>query len=210
MNAGPQRPLSALRWHGLHALLVLGLKLWAVPAAAELSGDDYLPSAKDIDGAQRARVRAEIAVERRREAERAEQAACERAAEQARRNAARNADAAGKPKGERLVEAHCRRCHAPEAIARVRHTRLGWYLGVLRMRTVNGARIPRQEARLIVEHLSKTQGAAPQRAAIEYGLALLTLGLLGAAGLYPTARRSRAKARARQPDAIDRDPGRAR
>ena len=173
--------------------LVLGLQ--AAPGQAELGAEDYLPSGTALAEAQRARVRAEIEAERRREAERAERTARARAAEQARRQAALTAAAARKSAGERLVETHCRRCHAPEVIAPVRHTRLGWSLTVLRMRTLNGARIPPQEARTIVEHLSTIQGAGPPRAVLEYGLALMALGLPGAVALYLAARRRRGKPR---------------
>jgi hypothetical protein len=190
---------------GLLAALLLGL--WVLQGQAELGGDDYRPSGTISDEAERARVRAEIEAERRREAARAEQAARERAAEQARRQAALAAEAARKPVGERLVEAHCQTCHAPEVIAAVRHTRLGWHLTVLRMRTLHGARIPRQAVRTIVGHLSTVRGAGTDRAAIEYGLALTAIALPVAGALHLVARRRRATRSAGPTDAADRGAG---
>lgn len=177
---------------GLVAALLLGL--WGVPGQAELGGEDYRPSGTIRDEAERARVRAEIEAERRREAERAEQQARERAEAEARRQAALAAEAARKPAGERLIEVHCQSCHASEVIAAVRHTWLGWHLTVLRMRAVNGAKIPSEEARLIVTQLSRTQSASLREAAIEYGLAALIPGLLGASARYAaTGRRARVR-----------------
>lgn len=190
---------------GLVAALLLGL--WGVPGQAELGGEDYRPSGSIQDEAERARVRAEIEAERRREAERAEQQARERAEAEARRQAALAAEAARKPAGERLVEVHCQTCHAPEVIAAVRHTWLGWQLTVVRMRAINGARIPPQEARTIAQHLSTTHGAGPRLAAVEYGFALTALGLLAAPALYLAARRRRERRRERPSDAADGRPG---
>ncbi len=170
---------------GLVAVAALLLGLWSVSGQAELGGDDYLPSGSGLDAAERARVREEIEAERRRAAERAEQAA----REQARRQAVLAAEAERKPEGERLVEVHCLRCHAPELIAATRHTWLGWQLSVQRMRILNGAQIPSPEARSIIEYLAKSQGAGPRRAAIEYGLAATLLGLLVAAATYLVTRR---------------------
>lgn len=189
---------------GLLAGLLLGL--WGAPGQAELGGEDYRPRGTIQDEAERARVRAEIEAERRREAERAEQDARERTQAQAQHQAALAAEAARKPAGARLAELHCQTCHAPEVIAAVRHTRLGWHLTVLRMRAINGARIPPQEARTIAQHLSTTQGAGPRLAVIEYGLALTALGLLGAPALYLVARRRRAGHRGRPAEAAVRRP----
>lgn len=55
-------------------------------------------------------------------------------------------------------------------LAAARHTWLGWHITALRMRYFNGARIPLRDLGAIATHLSRTQGAGPLRALLEYGL----------------------------------------
>lgn len=187
--------------------LALALGLWGLQGQAELGSDDYLPSGPVLDAAERAQMQVEIEADRRREAARAEQAARERAAAQVLRQAELAAAAERKPEGERLVEVHCLSCHAPEVIATARHTWLGWQLSVQRMRFLHGAQIASPEALRIADHLSTTQGAGPRRVAIEYGLALMLLGLPSAAALYLATHRKRARSRERASDSADGGSG---
>jgi hypothetical protein len=156
-----------------HLPIVLLACLISVPSRAELSGDDYLGRSAIHDATERARVQALIDTERQREAERAETLARERAQEKARRAAEHAAESARRPQGEVLTEIHCGSCHALEMLQAARHTGLGWSLTIARMRWLNGARIPDDDAARIREHLARTQPAKRGRALVEYGLAAL-------------------------------------
>jgi hypothetical protein len=147
---------------------------------AELSGDAYLGDGTNRDAAERARVQAEIDTERQGEIERARAEAHEHAEEETRRRMQREAEAASRPQGEVLTQTYCGACHAPERLLTARHTDLGWTLTIARMRWLNGARIPPQDARRVRAHLARTQPAEPARAILEYGLPTL-LALLSVA-----------------------------
>ncbi|CRI67725.1 putative Monoheme cytochrome c [Thiocapsa sp. KS1] len=153
--------------------IALAACLTSTALRAELSGDDYLGGGAMQDATERARVQAVIDAERQREAERAETLEHERAREKARREAERAAEAARHPQGEVLTKTHCGTCHAPESLMAARHTGLGWTLTIARMRWLNGARIPPEDAGRIRAHLARTQAADPARAIVEYGLAAL-------------------------------------
>lgn len=167
---------------------------------AELSSDDYLGGGAIQEATERARVQALIDAERQRESERAETQERARAREKARREAERAAEAARRPQGEVLTETHCGACHALETLQTARHTELGWTLTIARMRWLNGARIPDDDAALIRQHLIRTQPADLGRAMVDYGLAALFLLLLVAWALRLWSR----------PPSIERAPGRPR
>jgi hypothetical protein len=156
----------------------LGLGLLTNAAWAELGSDEYGGGGATRSEAERAQVRAEIEAERQREAERARELDRAQAAEEVRRQAALAEARARLPPGAVLVETHCTVCHAPEVLAAARHTWLGWRLTALRMRYLNGARIPFRDLGAIAAHLSRTQGASTLRALVEYGL-VVSLVLLG-------------------------------
>jgi hypothetical protein len=180
---------ALIPWRGLAA--ALWLTFWSGSLPAELSSDDYRAGQSIQNGAERARARAQIEAERRREAERAEEQARERAVEQARLAAALAAQAARRPSGAILTEARCGACHALDSMAMVRHTSLGWRLTVLRMRYLNGAEISAQDADVIVDYLTQTQGADQSQALLEYGLPGVVLAALASWALYGMRRRWR-------------------
>ncbi len=151
--------------------IVLVACLTSTGLRAELSGADYLGGGAIPDATERARVQALIAAERQREAERAETLARERAQEEALRAAERAAETARRPHGEVLTEIYCGTCHALEMLQSARHTGLGWTLTIARMRWLNGARIPPEDAGRIRAHLARTQPADRARAIMEYGSA---------------------------------------
>jgi hypothetical protein len=97
-----------------------------------------------------------------------------------------------------LTETYCGTCHAPEMLETARHTGLGWSLTIARMRWLNGARIPADDAARIRAHLARTQPADPARAILEYSLAALLALLPAAWALRRWSRRS---------SATDRIPG---
>jgi len=150
----------------------LGLGLLTTAAWAELGSDEYGGRGSSLSEEQRAQLRAEIAADRQREAERALELERAQAAEEVRRQAALAEARARLPPGAVLAETHCTVCHTPEVLAAVRHTWLGWHLTALRMRYLNGARIPFRDLGAIAAHLSRTQGASPLRTLVEYGLAV--------------------------------------
>lgn len=163
---------------------VLGLGLLTTAAWAELGSDEYGGRGSSLSEEQRAQLRAEIAADRQREAERAHELERAQAAEEVRRQAALAESRARLPMGAVLAETHCTACHAPEVLAAARHTWLGWHLTALRMSYLNGARIPLGDLGAIAAHLSRTQGAAPMRALVEYGLAVSLVLLSWASGSY--------------------------
>jgi mono/diheme cytochrome c family protein len=170
--------------------IVLVVCLTSTALRAELSGDDYLGDGAIQDATERAQVQALINAERQREAERAETLARERAQEEAHREAERAAEAARRPQGEVLTQIHCGTCHAPEMLRTARYTGLGWTLTIARMRWLNGARIPDDDAVRIREHLARTQSAEPAWAVVEYSLAALFVLLPLAWALRRWSRRS--------------------
>ncbi|WP_373507782.1 hypothetical protein [Thiocapsa sp.] len=181
--------------------IALAACLTSTALRAELSGGDYLGGGAIQDATERARLQAVIDSERQREAERAETLAHERAQEEARREAERAAEAARRPQGAVLTGIYCGTCHALEMLQSARHTGLGWTLTIARMRWLNGARIPPEDAGRIRAHLARTQAADPARAIVEYGLAALLALLPVAWALRRWSRRSAAT------DRIPRKPG---
>lgn len=159
------------------ALLAL-MAMLAFAAAAELSGDDYVPPAQaPATAAERRRIAEALEADRRREA--AEAAAREAAAREA---AARESERlARRPLGERLTESRCTACHAPAVVQARRQGPLGWRWTVERMRWWHGAPLAAGEAALIAHHLAATQGAGRARQIAEWGV------VLGLAALLPAA-----------------------
>jgi hypothetical protein len=101
--------------------------------------------------------------------------------------------------GARLTKTHCGTCHALDQLARVRHTELGWALTIARMRSLNGARIPTEDAAQIRAHLAHAQPAETPQAWLEYGLvSLLTLLAPGWALWHWSRRGSRCRRRIEQ------------
>lgn len=180
--------------------IALATCLTSPAAHAELSGDEYL-SGGAIQNAAERRVQALIDAERQREAERADALERERAEEAARLRVQRDAEAAIRPEGAVLAERHCGSCHALEMLQSARHTGLGWSLTIVRMRWLNGAPIPPEDAARIRAHLARTQPAGPARALMEYSLTALLALLPAAWALRRWLRRS---------SATDRIPGEPR
>lgn len=150
-------------------MLVLTLCI-AISSWAEMEGDAYTPEGV-LDARTRDLLRERIQAERAAEAERdaLRQAAAQE--EQARLAA----EAARRPYPERLFEARCGLCHAPEQLVAIRHTWLGWQAVIARMRWLNGAPLSQAESNVLARHLAQHQGARGVAALLEW------LGLLGAA-----------------------------
>ncbi len=148
-------------------LLLLGI---AIPAWAEMEGDTYVPDGV-LDARSRESMRARIQAEQAAEAERERLRQAEWRAEQARIAA----EAARRPYPERLFEARCGLCHAPEQLAPYRHTWLGWQAVIARMRWLNGAPLSLSEGNVLARYLAERQGARGVAAMLEWA------GLLGAA-----------------------------
>ncbi len=141
-------------------ILLLGI---ALPAWAEMEGDAYVPDGV-LDTRSRESVRARIQAEQAAEAERERLRQAEWRAEQARIAA----EAARRPYPERLFEARCGLCHAPEQLAPYRHTWLGWQAVIARMRWLNGAPLSLSEGNVLARHLAERQGARGFAAALEW------------------------------------------
>lgn len=115
----------------------------------------------------------QIATEKAEESKReAELLAAEKQAEAARRIA----DEA-RPWPERLTVMRCTACHATEHYSSKRHTRIGWWLVVLRMKEVNNAVLPWDEVAQIVAYLSERYPADSEARVIEWGGLAAGLGL---------------------------------
>lgn len=148
---------------------------------AEMSGDEYRSPGIVTSPSERQRLAEQLERERAQAAEREAWHAAERAAsaEAERRRMLE------RPLGERLLEAHCSRCHRPEVVAGVRHTALGWRVVVERMRWWHGAAVPRADVAPIVAHLVATRPATGAAAALEWGaLAVATLSMLAVGIVY--------------------------
>jgi len=75
-------------------------------------------------------------------------------------------------------------------VAAARHTPIGWWFTVARMRWWNGAAMTGEEAALLVAHLAASQQARGGARVAEYGLAVLALIVVpGAVLLYRLRRR---------------------
>lgn len=153
--------------------LVPLILLLAAPAVAEMQGGEYLPD-KTLDSRERDALRERIEEERNREAERARQREAATLAEQARQAEAR----ARRPLAERLFEERCGLCHAPEQLAHIRHTRLGWQMVIARMRWLNGAPLTLAEGNLLASYLAQRQGAQGVAAVLEWVGWLVATSLL--------------------------------
>lgn len=114
-------------------------------------------------------IATEKAEEERREAE---LLAAEKQAEAARRLA----DEA-RPWPERLTEMRCTACHIAKHYSRKRHTRMGWWLVILRMKEVNKVALAWEEAAQIVAYLSERYPADTEARVIEWGGLAAGLGL---------------------------------
>jgi cytochrome c5 len=161
-----------MRWVAVAVALLLSTP----PVLAEMDSADYASGQALSSPAERERAGAHIEAQRRAEIER-------KAAAQAEAEAARmriEAERARRPYAERLLEARCGACHAPDSLADTRHTRPGWYLTVARMRFLNGAAISHDEAMALTAHLAREQPASRGGALLEYALVLLLPLMLGA------------------------------
>jgi hypothetical protein len=156
------------------ALLFLCL---CAPVLAEMCAGEYQAGARRLSPAERARELQRLEQERQREAERER----ERLAQEAQARQAREAALAARPLGVRLVEARCGVCHPADYFASRGRTTLGWWVTVLRMEALNGARIEPGERAPIVDHLARSHPATPARQAAEWLLAALVAA--GFAGL---------------------------
>ncbi len=151
-------------------VLGVALLVFAVTAVAEMDSSDYSSGAVSSDPERLKRLRDEVAAERRAEARRAAEREAAAIAERARLDAER----ATRPYPERLIEVRCHSCHAPEVLARTRHTRAGWYLTITRMRWFNGAAMENADALALAAYLAQVQPARGSRALVEYaGLVLI-------------------------------------
>lgn len=187
------------RCASLIGVVALGLSAWSGALQAEPGSDEYLSGTVIQSEADRERARARIEAARQREAEHAEARIRAEAAERL-RQAQLAEEAARRPLGARLTETHCSACHALEQIARVRHTELGWTLTIARMRYLNGARIPAEDAARIRAHLAHTQTAETPQAWLEYALASLVVLLMPCWALWHWSRRGTRCRRRIEPD----------
>jgi hypothetical protein len=176
----------------LTLLIALSMCGGSPPARAELDAGDYAVGGTTAPE-ERERLLKAIAAER--EADAAREKAREAANAQARRRAA--AAEALRPREERLVEALCTKCHTLEQVAAARHTPIGWWFTVARMRWWNGAAMTGEEAELLVAHLAKSQPARGGERLVEHGLAILAVAVLPCAALMHGLRRRRRGGRAR-------------
>jgi hypothetical protein len=166
-------------------------------ARAELDASDYAVGATRGPD-ERERLQRAIAAEREADAARAK--AREAAEAQARRRAA--AAEALRPREERLVEALCTKCHTLEQVAAARHTPIGWWFTVARMRWWNGAAMTGEEAELLVAHLAQSQPARGGDRLAEHGLAILAVAVLPCTVLLHRLRRRRQRGRTRAGGAV--------
>lgn len=154
--------------------IVLVCVMLALPARAEMAGEDYQTEADSLSPEDREAARQRLAGQIALERARAEDAARKAEAEAEARAAAR----ALRPPGEQLVEARCLTCHDRHQIDAAELGPLGWNITVLRMQWLNGAELQSGERRVIASHLA---AADKGRAAMEWGLAVLSgLALLAA------------------------------
>lgn len=163
-----------MRW----AAVAVALLLQAPLALAEMDSADYASGRALSSPAERERARAQIEAERRAEIER-------KAATQAEAEAARmrsEAKRTSRPHAERLLEARCGACHAPDALADSRHTLLGWHLTIARMRAWNGAAMSHAEALTLAAHLSERQPARGGKRVLE--VSAFALAPIIAGGLW--------------------------
>ncbi len=173
-------------------LIVVSLCGGSPPARAELDAGDYAVGGTTAPE-ERERLLKAIAAER--EVDAAREKAREAAEAQARRRAA--AAEALRPREDRLVESLCTKCHTLEQVAAARHTLIGWWFTVARMRWWNGAAMTGEEADLLVAHLAQSQPARGRARVAEYGLVVLAVAVLPCTALLQGLRRRRQGGRTR-------------
>lgn len=129
---------------------------------------EYQSGSRRLSPAERAREAQRIEQEREREAQRERERLAQE--EQARRE--REAALAARPLGVRLVEARCSVCHpAADYFDSRGRTYIGWWLTVLRMEILNGARIEAGERGPIVARLASAYPASTLRRVAEWSAA---------------------------------------
>jgi hypothetical protein len=134
-----------------------------------MGADEYQVGARQLSPAERARELQRIEQERQRDAQRER----ERLQQEAQARQALEAALAARPLGVRLVETRCGVCHPADYFVSRGRTTLGWWITVLRMEALNGARIETGEHTPIVAHLASSYPATPARQATEWLIAAL-------------------------------------
>lgn len=178
-------------------LVVVSMCGGSPSARAELDAGDYAVGATTTSE-ERVRLLEAIAAER--EAEAAREKARQAADAEARQRAAEAE--ARRPREERLLEARCTQCHRLEQVAAARHTPIGWWFTVARMRWWNGAAMTGEEAALLVAHLAASQQARSGARLAEYSLAVLALIVVPGAVLLYRLRRWRQRGVSRAGGAV--------
>jgi hypothetical protein len=157
-----------------------------------MGADEYQAGSRRLPPAERAREAQRIEQEREREARRER----ERLAQEAQVQQAREAALAARPPGVRLVEARCSVCHPADYFDSRGRTYIGWWVTVLRMEVLNGARIEAGERGPIVARLATAYpGSALRRTAEWAAAAAVALALPWTAYLMLRRRRSEAFSR---------------
>lgn len=145
----------------------------ALPAHAEMAGDDYRSPSVLSSPQERARVAEELEAERQRMAFEAEQ----QQKAQARAMALQRQQAQQRPPGERLLDAKCTSCHSLDIVKSQHKSRLGWRWTVERMRWWHGASLEWGEAGVITQHLAQTRGAASSSIWLLAGAGVAVVGI---------------------------------
>lgn len=140
-------------------------------AQAEMSGDDYRSESIVQSPDARRQLAEEFERERQLEALEEMQREVQLRAERERHEAVERM----RPEGERLTAARCSGCHHAEVVERVRHSRIGWWLVVERMRWWHGARFETGEPARIVDYLVNVRPASRSRHTVEWALAVVVL-----------------------------------
>jgi hypothetical protein len=153
------------------------MALLALPAGADIDESAYKAGGAVGSERERQLLQREFAAQRAAEGR---QAAAESVAAQQAATAAR-ARAAARPYGERLTEQRCTVCHAAGNYTAKRHTWLYWRLVVARMVWINEAPVAPAERVIIADHLAAVYPAAMDEQTAEYGLPLMTFGMLAGA-----------------------------
>jgi hypothetical protein len=171
-------------------LVVVSMCGGSTSARAELDAGDYAVGATTTSE-ERARLLEAIAAER--EAEAAREEALQAAEAEARQRAAEAE--ARRPPEERLLEARCTKCHTLEQVSAARHTPIGWWFTVARMRWWNGAAMTGDEAAVLTAHLAQSQPARGGARLAEYGVAVLAVTVVPGAVLLHRLRLRRRRQR---------------
>lgn len=140
-------------------------------AVAEMDDRSYAPRRSSPPQDETERVRRQIDEEKAMDARKAAEKAREEEEAERRLAAANEA----RPRGERLLETHCRTCHGPENFDNVRFGWIGWHVTILRMRFVNDAELGWGEHFRIAAHLLETRAATRLQQAIEWVMAIASL-----------------------------------